>query len=150
MTTLLERIETDLRAALKDRAEIRLSALRLLKADLQYEMNKSGASQLPDKTVVQLIRRSVKKRGEAIEQYERAGRQELAAKERAEMEQLSAYLPPTVGTEDINRAVEQACERLQPKPQDVGKVIGAVMQNFQDSNIDGALVRELVLKKLKN
>ncbi|MCB1324276.1 MAG: GatB/YqeY domain-containing protein [Spirochaetales bacterium] len=150
MGKLFDQIQSDLGAALKARAEVELRTLRLLKSELQYEMTKDGAKDLSDEQVLALIKRSVKKRRESIDQYSAAGKSELAAAEEAEIAVLDRYLPAAVGEEAILAIIDQTMERVKPAgPQDMGKIMGPVMGHFKGQNVDGNLVRELVQRRLQ-
>ena len=88
MPTLQEKIGEDIKDAMRKKEEVRLGTLRMLKSELQYEMTKTGASTLEDDLVMTLIRRAIKKRQEAKDQFEKGGRPEMAEKEAAEMSVL--------------------------------------------------------------
>ncbi len=151
MSPLLQRIETDLKEAMKSRSELKLSALRLLKSELQYEMNKTGEKELSDSQIQQLIQRSIKKRKDSISQFQKAGRDELARKEQEEVEILEVYLPAPVSQSEIEAVIEQAIQEIQPSsPSDMGKIMSRVMGSFKGQNIDGALVKTLVQARLQH
>ncbi|MBI3394257.1 MAG: GatB/YqeY domain-containing protein [Spirochaetia bacterium] len=153
MSTLFEKIQTDLEAALRAKAEPDLGVLRMLKSDLQYEMTKTGVKSLGDPEVQALIQRSIKKRKESIDQFQKGGRQDLADKEAAEIAVLDKYLPAAVSEKQIAEAIEEAVEATvkaagTPGPGDVGKLMGRVMGKFKGQNIDGNKVKEMVQKRL--
>ncbi len=151
MSSLKERIESDLRTALKYKEEVRLSALRMLKSDLQYEMTKTGAKSLSDEEVLSVIRKAVKKRKDSIDQYVNAGRPELAEGEKAEAAVLEEYMPAEVGAEEINAIIEEIVSQQKPEgPQAMGKIMGAVMAKLKGKNANGTLVNELVRKRLSS
>lgn len=147
--SLQERIEQDLKTALKEKDKIVLSTLRLLKSDLQYELAKDGSDSLPDDRVEALLKRAIKRRKDSIEQFTKAGKAEMAAAEEAEMAVLRKYLPESLSEEAILAEIEAVFAQVQPEgPKDMGKVMGAVMARLKGKNADGALVKDLVLKKL--
>ncbi len=149
MAKLLDQIQADLKAAMKARSEIELGTLRLLKSDVQYEMTRDGSDDLPDEQVEAIIRRNIKKRKDSIEQYRKAGREESAAAEQAELEVLEKYLPPAVGDDEIQKVIDEVCAKVNPTgPGDMGKVMGPVMGRFKGQNIDGARVKELVQARI--
>lgn len=148
MAELFEKIQKDLGAALRARTEDVLSTLRMLKSDLQYEMTKTGAKDLPDADVQAAIQRSIKKRKESIEQFKAAGRKDMADKEAGEIAILEKYLPAQVPDKDIAAAIEEAVKAMNPAPGDVGKVMGKVMGKFKGQNIDGNKVKEMVQKRI--
>lgn len=151
MGDLFQKIQTDLRAAMKDRDQTRLGTLRLLKSDLQYEMNRDGSDDLADEAVETIIRRNIKKRKEAIDQFTKAGRPEQAESEQAELTVLEDYLPPAVTEKEIVKVLDEVWAKVQPSgPGDMGKVMGPVMGRFKGQNIDGNVVRDLVQQRLRD
>ncbi len=150
MGELSQKIQADLLAAMKARQELELGTLRMLKADIQYELTKDGSSELADDRVLDLIRRGIKRRKESIEQFEKGGRAELAAQEKAELSVLERYLPPSLGDEVIEAAIEEALKAMpNASAADTGKVMGQVMARLKGQNADGAHVKALVQKRLQ-
>jgi hypothetical protein len=129
----------------------RLSVLRMLKSEVQYEMTKTGASELPDTEVEAVIKRAVKKRKDSADQYRKAGREDLAVVEEKELEILKEYLPEELSAEAVEKIVDEAIEAVKPGgPSDMGKVMGFVMGRLKGQNVDGAVVKELVQSRLKS
>ncbi|MCB1308394.1 MAG: GatB/YqeY domain-containing protein [Leptospiraceae bacterium] len=150
MGQLQDKIEADLRHALKNRLQQELATLRLLKSDLQYELTKDGSSEMDDEQVKVVLKRAVKKRRESIEQFEKAGKTEQAAQEQAELEIIERYLPAAVSAAEVERLVDEVCASVNPTgPSDMGKVMGAVMGKLKGQNVEGKLVKDLVQKKLQ-
>ena len=150
MAELQDKIEADLKSALKNRNDVELSTLRLLKSEIQYESTKGGASAMTDADIEGVVKRAIKKRKESIEQFQKAGRQDMADKEQAELVVLERYLPPAVSEAEIQQAIDEIFEKVKPEgPKDMGKVMGPVMAKFKGQNIDGSIVRELVQTRLK-
>jgi uncharacterized protein YqeY len=109
MATLKERLQADLRAAMKARDELVTSTLRMALAAVRTaEVAGAAARQLTDDEVVAVLTREAKKRREAAGAYAAAGRDELATKERAEEEVLSAYLPAQLSDDELRDLVERA------------------------------------------
>src|ERR687888_2195970 len=106
---LLERVDSDLKNAMRAKDATRLSVLRMLKAALKNAaIEKSGAdAQLNDAEATQVIRKQVKQRQDSIESFEKGGRAELAAKEKEELSILESYLPPPMSAEDVARTVRE-------------------------------------------
>src|SRR5476649_221935 len=98
--TLQERVDSDLKDAMRARDAAKLGVLRMLKSALKYSaIEKSGAdSQLDDAEAAQVIRKQVKQRQDSIEQFEKGGRPELAAKEKEELTILNSYLPQAMSS----------------------------------------------------
>jgi len=148
--TLVERITQDLTAAMKAQDAARTSTLRMAKAALlNKQIDKHGA--LDDAESGRVLQTLVKQREDAAEQYAKAGRTELAEKERAEMALLKAYLPAEVTEEEITAAVEKAvAETGATSPKDMGKVMKAAMAVLAGGgkSVDGKRVNEAVKKRL--
>lgn len=151
MSGLIDQIQADLKAAMKAKATAELSALRMLKSDLQYEMTKTGVQTLTDEEVQAAVKRAIKKRKESIEQFQKAGRTEQAEAEQAEAKVLERYLPAEVAQEAIEKALAEIIAGIGTVgPGDMGKVMGQLMARFKGQNIDGGKVRVLVQERLQS
>ncbi|MEI6351341.1 MAG: GatB/YqeY domain-containing protein [Verrucomicrobiota bacterium] len=108
--SLQEQIDQDIKEAMKARQAERLGVLRMLKSAVKnVAIEKGGASAvLDDPEVSAVIRKQVKQRMDSIEGFEKGGRPELAAKERAEIEVLSTYLPKALSEEELSALVKEA------------------------------------------
>ncbi|MBP9886385.1 MAG: GatB/YqeY domain-containing protein [Leptospiraceae bacterium] len=143
--SLQEKINEDLKSALKSKEEPKLSTLRLLKSDIQYELTKTGASTLNDEQVINLIKANSKKRRETAVEYRKANREDLALKEDSEDAILASYLPASMPESEVREVISRIIKELAPKsPAEAGKVIGKVMQELKGKNADGSLVSSLV------
>ena len=107
---MLQQIDADLKDAMKARAMEKLAVLRMLKSALKNAaIEKGGAdAQLDDTEVLAVIRKQVKQRQDSVESFEKGGRPELAAKEKFELEVLSAYLPRPLSPEELSKLVADA------------------------------------------
>jgi len=107
--TLPQRIDSDLKEAMRAKDATRLGVLRMLKSALKYAaIEKSGAEgELDDAEATQVIRKQVKQRQDSIESFEKGGRVELAGKEKSELAILNQYLPAAMSGEDIARLVRE-------------------------------------------
>ncbi|ABZ97672.1 GatB/YqeY domain-containing protein [Leptospira biflexa] len=147
--TLQETISSDLKTALKAKDEIVLGTLRLIKAEIQYELTKTGASELTDTAVMQILKINYKRRKDTALEYDKANRPDLSSKELEEAEIIVRYIPKEVSEEEIGKATEEAILELNAAgPQDMGKVMGKVMAKFKGQNIDGSKVSSLVKQAL--
>jgi uncharacterized protein len=146
--TLVQRITQDMTDAMKARDQMKLSALRMVKAALMNaEVSKGRA--LEDAESQQVLTSLLKQRRDSIEQFTKGGRTDLADKERAELAILEAYAPPAVSTDDLEQAVEAAIrETGATGAKDMGRVMKAVMGSLSGRNVDGKTVNELVRKRL--
>jgi uncharacterized protein YqeY len=122
---LYDRIQSDLVEARRRRDDLGLSTLSLLKSELVKASKETGAGALDDELVIRVARKEVKKREEAIEVYRKAGREESAAREEAEMAVLRGYLPPALSTEEVEAEVQAVIDELKPEGP---KAFGAVMK----------------------
>ena len=146
--SLKDRITSDLTAAMKSKEAARLSTLRMVKAAVQNrEIEKGGP--LTDEETVKVLQSLVKQRRDSVEQYEKAGRAELAEKERAEIAVIEEYLPRAATREEIERAVSEAvAETGATSMKEMGAVMKAAMARLAGRNADGRTVNEVVRSKL--
>src|ERR1700736_5848549 len=134
--------------AMRKRDQIRLSALRMLKAALMHREVERGRS-IDDAEARQVVGSLVKQRKDSIEQFTKGGRQDLADKEAAEIVVLSAYLPPAADPGVVERAVAEAIQETgAASPKDMGRVMKAAMSKLAGQSVDGKVVNELVRQKL--
>ena len=146
--SLAEQIVADLTASMKARDAARTSTLRMVKAAIMNRQIEKGG-QLDDDEISKLLRSLVKQRRDSIEQYEKAGRQELVDKEAAEIKVIETYLPQAASKEEIETAVTEAIGATQASSmKDMGKVMKAAQAALSGKNADGRLVSEIVKSKL--
>ena len=146
--TLGEKIVSDLTASMKAQDSARTSTLRMVKAAMMNRQIEKGG-ELDDDEVSKLLRSLVKQRRDSIEQYEKAGRLELAAKEAGEIEVIEAYLPQAATREEIEAAVNDAiASSAATSMKDMGKVMKAAQTVLSGKNADGRLISEIVKAKL--
>ena len=146
--TLKEKIISDMTAAMKARDAERTSTLRMVKAAIMHR-EKEGAGELSDEDVMKLLRSQVKQRRDSVEQYQKAGRQELVEKEAAEIAVIEEYLPQAASEAEIEQAVADAiAETGAASMKDMGAVMKASMAKLAGKNADGKIVSETVKKKL--
>ncbi len=148
--TLVERITQDLTAAMKAQDAARTSTLRMAKAALMNkQIDKHG--NLDDAEAARVVQSLVKQREDAADQYAKAGRPELADKERAEMALLEVYLPAEATDDELAAAVEKAVnETGAASPKDMGKAMKAALAALAaaGSGADGKRVSDAVRKRL--
>jgi uncharacterized protein YqeY len=141
------RLAREMRAAMKSRQSIRLGALRLLATAVknrEVELRRP----LSDDEFVEVAAREVKRRREAIEAYERAGRVDRVAQEREEQAVLEAYLPEGMSEEEVDALIDEAIRTTRAEgPGDMGKVMGLVMGRAK-GRVDGKAVQEKVRARL--
>jgi uncharacterized protein YqeY len=133
--------------AMRKRDQIRLGALRMLKAALMNREVERGRS-IDDAEARQVVGSLIKQRKDSIEQFTKGGRQDLADKEAAEIKILEIYLPPAADPAVIERAVAEAItETGATSPKDMGRVMKAAMAKLAGQTVDGKAVSELVRQK---
>jgi len=146
--TLNETIGAAITTAMKSKDAARLSALRMLKAAVMNKEVEKGRT-LEDAEVLQVVAALVKQRRDSIEQFEKAGRTDLVAKEAGEVAVLEQYLPPAATAEEIDAAIAAAiAETGAASAKDMGKVMKAVMPKLAGKNADGRAVNDAVRRKL--
>ncbi len=146
--TLGERITDDIKAAMKDGEKLKLETLRMVKAQF-IEFAKRGADKpmTPDEELA-IVLGAIKKRKEAIDLYQQAGRKELVDKESRELSILQAYLPEQLGKEEVEAIVQRIIGHVGAATQkDFGKVMGQAMKELKGKT-DPAIVQDLVRKNL--
>jgi uncharacterized protein len=145
---LIDDLAGAIQAAMKAREQPRLDALRMLKTALTMKSVEKGRP-LDSAESVQVVNALVKQRRDAIEQFTKAGRQELAAKEAAEITVLERYLPAAATPAEIDAAVDAAIADTQASSlKDLGRVMKAALGRLTERNADGKLVNEVVRRKL--
>lgn len=127
--TLPERIDADLKDAMRAKDAGRLGVLRMLKSALKYAaIEKSSEDQLDDAAAMQVIRKQVKQRQDSIESFEKGGRPELAAKEKEELAMLNAYLPKGMNADELAAMVRETIAEVGATSK---AQMGAVMKALQ-------------------
>lgn len=143
MTETEKRISGDLMAAMKEKRELELSVLRMVKAELQRTKTEKGRSgELSEDDITSIVQRLIKQRREAAEQYEAVGAADRAEGELQETAFLETYLPEQLGDEELDRIIQETGALAKAAgPADMGKVMGMVMAKVK-GRADGKKVRE--------
>jgi hypothetical protein len=145
---LIDQISADMTAAMKAKDQARLAPLRMAKAALMNREVEKGRA-LDDAESQQVIASLIKQRRDSIEQFLKGGREELAARETAEITTLETYLPPPIDPAEIERAVDAAiAETAATSAKDFGRVMKAVMATLAGRGADGRVITEVVRRKL--
>ena len=146
--TLPERIDADLKDAMRAKDAGKLAVLRGLKSALRYAAIEKSDASLDDAAATQVIRKQVKQRQDSIESFEKGGRPELAAKEKEELAMLNAYLPKGLSAEELSAAVREAIAEVGATSK---AQMGAVMKALQvkvAGRADGRALSAEVQKQL--
>ena len=142
-SSLAERLRAAMNEARKQRDQPRTLLLSTILSDVknrELELNRTAS----DEETAEVLRRGIKRRREAVEVYEKAGRADRAATESAEIQILESFLPASIPPEEIRAAVREA---IAGGAKDIGKVMGAVMPSFK-GRADGKVVNQIVREEL--
>jgi uncharacterized protein len=146
--SLKQRIIDDMTAAMRAQDAPRLSTLRMVKAAMMNRQIEKGG-ELTDEEMAKMLGSLVKQRRDSVEQYEKGGRAELAAKERAEITVIEAYLPQAATQEEIEQAVAAAlAETGATSLKEMGAVMKAAQARLAGRAADGRILSELVRARL--
>lgn len=145
---LLDTIQKDMVAAMKAKDEARLGAIRMIKTALKkHEID--SMKPLDEATEMQVMSTLIKQRRESAELFHKGGREELAAKEEAEIKLIEAYLPAAPSEAEIEAAVNDAItETGANSPKQMGAVMKAAQAKLAGKRVDGKVLSELVKKRL--
>jgi uncharacterized protein len=146
MGVLKDRIAADLKEAMRARDQLRLDTLRSALSGFIYRRSESG-QEISDNDELEVVRRLVKQRGDSETEFERAGRPELADKERRERDILMAYLPAQRSAVEIREIVQSVLAELPEGSRNIGAVMKVVMPQLREV-ADGNLVRQIVTEEL--
>jgi uncharacterized protein len=145
--TLARKLQEDLTAAILAHDDLRRDTLRMV-ISAAYNEAKKARRELSDDEVVRILTREMKTRNESVEAYSNAGRQDTAAKERAEIEIIRPYLPQQLDPAELERLVHEAVDESgATSPRDMGKAMAALMPKVR-GRADGKLVSGLVAQEL--
>ncbi len=144
---MLERLREDLKAAMKRRDKVTVSVLRMALADIHNREIAAG-EELEDDQILEALRKGVKLRQEAAEQFAAGGREERAADERAEIDVLEVYLPQMLSGDELAAAVDEVIGELGASNMaDMGNVMGSLMERYR-GKINGRAASEAVRERL--
>lgn len=146
--TLQEQIDHDLITAMKAKDAVKLSVLRMLKAALNNAAIEKKKDKLADSETLEVIQRQVKQRRESIESYEKAGRQDLANKEKQELEALTGYLPAQLSDSELKKIAQEVILKAGATTKaDCGKVMKDLMPLIK-GKADGKRAQEVLSQLL--
>lgn len=144
---MIDKLNTDLKNAMKSGDKMRLDTIRMMKASLQKVVIEKGNNFTPDDGISFLLAEA-KRRKEAIELYEKGGRQDMADQEKKELEIISEYLPKPLDEKELLAIVEATIKDVGAQTaKDMGKVMSAVMQKVK-GQADGKKIQDMVKTKL--
>jgi len=147
---LNDKIISDLTEAMKAKEADRLSTLRMVKANLMNRKIEKG-EELTDDEIIKALQSLVKQRRDSVDQYQKAGRDELAAKEDAEIRIIEKYLPKAASNEEIEAAVKTAISETGANSlKEMVIVMKAALSKLEGKSADGKMVSETVKRLLQN
>ena len=145
--TLSERINNDLKEAMKNKDSFKLSVIRMIKGAMQLE-KPNPREELSDDDVIKVISKQIKMRKESILQFEKAGRNDLVEQNKKELEILSSYMPKQLSDEELNQIIDKVFEEVKPSS---SKDMGLIMKNISPlvkGRADMSLVNSLIKERL--
>ena len=144
---LLEKIETDLKNAIKSGDVLRAGTLKMLKSDISYEKGKTGKD-LGEDQVIEIVSRAAKRRKESIKEFKKGNREDLAEKESAELAIVEEYLPRQLSREEIEgHVMKKLAEHGEISQKDAGRIMGEIMKDLK-GKADGSLVKAILGEKI--
>ena len=145
---LLERLNNDMKQAMKNKEKDKLSVIRMVKASLQNEAIKIGSSELSEEQELTVLSREVKQRKDSLHEFDKAGREDLVDKLRTELSIVELYMPKQLSDEEVSDIVKETiAETGATSKADMGKVMAAIMPKVK-GKADGSLVNKLVQQHL--
>ncbi len=149
MSDLREKIKNDFKEAFKAKEISRLSVLKMLNATIANAEIAKNREKLSEEELIGVISSEAKKRKDAIEQYEKAGRENLAGKEKEELEILKNYLPEQLSEEKIREFVQKTIKEIGAESSaDFGKAMGKIAPQLK-GKADGAIIAKIVKEELE-
>lgn len=147
--TLKEKINNDLREAMKAQDVVLTETLRSIRAEI-LKMDKSGMNrEMTPEEEIQLLNKQVKMRKEAIEMFEKAGRNDLVEREKKQLEIILKYLPEQISVSEAEAVIDKIISSFQEVTQkDFGKIMGLAMKELK-GKIDGKIVQDIVKSKIE-
>jgi uncharacterized protein len=146
--SLPERLNNDMKQAMKNKEKDRLTTIRMVKASLQNEAIKFGKQELSEEEELTVLSREVKQRKDSLQEFEKAGRQDLVEKIQTELKHVEVYMPQQLSEEEVTEIVKEAiAETGAASKADMGRVMAVLMPKVK-GKADGSLVNKLVQQHL--
>ncbi len=145
--SLLERLNSDIKQAMKNKEKDKLSVIRMIKASIQNEALKIG-KEISEEEELTVLSREVKQRKDSLHEFDKAGREDLVEKIRTELQYVELYMPKQLSEEEVSEIVKQAISETGASSKvEMGKVMAVVMPKVK-GKADGSLVNKLVQQHL--
>jgi uncharacterized protein len=147
---LLDQIQKDITTSMREKSELRLSVLRMVKSALQLKAVEKMRP-LEDAESMQILQTLLKQRRESVEQFTKGNRMDLADKETKEIAIIEAYLPAGASDADMAKAIDEAiAETGANSPKQMGAVVKAAKARLEGKTVDGKILSDRVREKLTN
>ena len=147
--SILERLNDDMKQAMRDKDKDKWNVIRMIKASLQNEHIRLNVETLSEDAVITVISRELKQRKESLQEFKSFGRDDLVAKLEAEIDIVKQYLPKQLTQEELNDIVQQTIKEVEANSKrDIGKVMSAIMPKIK-GKADGSLINKMVQQHLK-
>ncbi|MRG86636.1 GatB/YqeY domain-containing protein [Salinibacillus xinjiangensis] len=146
--TLLDRLNHDMKEAMRSKDKQALGVIRMVKASIQNEAIKLGKDQLTEDEELSVLSRELKQRNDSLQEFENAGRDDLVEKTKDELNVLQKYMPEQLSDEELTELVVDTIKAVGAESKsDMGKVMGALMPKVK-GKADGGKVNQLVMEHL--
>ncbi|GGF07581.1 hypothetical protein GCM10010954_02560 [Halobacillus andaensis] len=146
--SITERLNQDMKTAMKARDKKTLSVIRMVKASMQNEAIKLGKNELSEEEELTVLSREVKQRKDSLHEFKEAGREDLVEELNQEIEILQVYMPQQLSDQELDQVVQETIQEVGASSKaDMGRVMSAVMPKVK-GKADGSKVNQLVLKQL--
>jgi uncharacterized protein len=146
--SLLERLNNDMKQAMKNKEKDKLSVIRMIKASMQNEAIKLGVKELSEADELTVLSRELKQRKDSLHEFDKAGRQDLVEKLRTELTFVELYMPKQLSEEELSEIVKQTIAEVGATSKaEMGKVMSAIMPKVK-GKADGSLVNKFVQQHL--
>lgn len=146
--SLLDRLNQDMKEAMKSKDRLRLNVIQMIKASLQNEAIKLG-KELSEDEELTVLNREVKQRKDSLQEFEKAGRADLAEQVKQELEYVQHYLPEQLSEEELLQIVRETIAEVGATSKaDIGKVMAKIMPKVK-GRADGSLVNKIVRTELE-
>lgn len=146
--TMVERVQKDITTAMREKDELKLSVLRMVKSAFQLK-SVEKMRPLEEGESLQILQTLVKQRRESVEQFTKGGRNDLAEKETKEIAIIESYLPAAPSNDDMEKAIAAAIQETGANSmKQMGGVVKAAKAKLEGKTVDGKLLSDLVREKL--
>ncbi|MFG6148474.1 GatB/YqeY domain-containing protein [Halobacillus sp. B23F22_1] len=146
--SITERLNQDMKTAMKARDKKTLSVIRMVKASMQNEAIKLGKNELSEEEELTVLSREVKQRKDSLHEFKEAGREDLVEELYQEIDILQVYMPQQLSDQELDQIVQETIQEVGASSKaDMGRVMSAVMPKVK-GKADGSKVNQLVLKQL--